>query len=152
MKEMSREELLKQTTSISHDGSYHNAKALVVRTADPKMAGNFARNGQVYLHKRQTSTIDTTAPRTKSVGGRILFYKKFLANVIKYFYEKEFKRIILRGKTAVFVDWANVYGWKKSLKSEVNISVLYKYLKSYEEIVEIYLYFEKTIILNQKNF
>ena len=34
-------------------------------------------------------------------------------------------------------------GWKKSLKSEVNISVLYKYLKSYEEIVEIYLYFGK---------
>ncbi len=57
--------------------------------------------------------------------------------------KKEFKRIILRGKTAVFVDWANVYGWKKSLKSEVNISVLYKYLKSYEEIVEIYLYFGK---------
>ncbi len=30
--------------------------------------------------------------------------------------EKELKRIILRGKTAVFVDWANVYGWKKILE------------------------------------
>lgn len=43
----------------------------------------------------------------------------------------------------MFVDWANVYGWKKSLKSEVPISALYKYLKSYKEIEEIYLYFGK---------
>lgn len=57
--------------------------------------------------------------------------------------EKEKKRIILRGETAVFIDWANVYGWKKSLKSEVDISVLYQYLKSYKEIKEIYLYFGK---------
>lgn len=28
-------------------------------------------------------------------------------------------RLRLRGKAAVFVDWANVYGWKKSLKREV---------------------------------
>jgi len=56
---------------------------------------------------------------------------------------KEFKKINLKGKTAVFVDWANVYGWKKSLKLEVDISVLYKYLKSYREIEEIYLYFGK---------
>ncbi len=57
--------------------------------------------------------------------------------------KKEFKKIILRGKTAVFVDWANVYGWKKSLKLEIDISILYKYLKSYKEIEEIYLYFGK---------
>lgn len=56
---------------------------------------------------------------------------------------KEFKRIILKDKTAVFIDWANVYGWKKSLKSEIDISVLYRYLKSYKEIEEIYLYFGK---------
>ena len=49
----------------------------------------------------------------------------------------------MRGKTTVFIDWANVYGWKKSLKSEVDISVLYKYLKSYENIEEISLYFGK---------
>ncbi|KKQ19351.1 MAG: hypothetical protein US45_C0024G0003 [Candidatus Nomurabacteria bacterium GW2011_GWA1_37_20] len=57
--------------------------------------------------------------------------------------EKGKKEIILRGKTAVFIDWANVYGWKKSLKSEVDISILYKYLKSYKNIGEIYLYFGK---------
>lgn len=56
---------------------------------------------------------------------------------------KKFKRINLRRKTAVFIDWANVYGWKKSLKSEVPISDLFKYLKSYKEIEEIYLYFGK---------
>ena len=43
----------------------------------------------------------------------------------------------------MFIDWANVYGWKKSLKSEVDISILHKYLKSYEDIKEIYLYFGK---------
>ena len=46
----------------------------------------------------------------------------------------------LRGKTAVFIDWANVYGWKKSLKREVDPKKLYKYLKSYKEIKEINFY------------
>lgn len=56
---------------------------------------------------------------------------------------KDFKKINLKGQTAVFVDWANVYGWKKTLKSEIDIVSLYKYLKSYKEIAEIYLYFGK---------
>lgn len=55
----------------------------------------------------------------------------------------DYKRINLKGRTAVFVDWANVYGWKKSLKKEVDISILYNYLKSYKEIEEIFLYFGK---------
>ncbi len=54
MKEMSREELLKQTTSISHDGSYHNAKALVVQDdgtqkwqeISPEMAKFICTNGK----------------------------------------------------------------------------------------------------------
>lgn len=57
--------------------------------------------------------------------------------------QRDFKKIILRGKTAVFIDWANVYGWKKSLKLEIDIAVLYKYLKSYKEIERICLYFGK---------
>ena len=56
---------------------------------------------------------------------------------------RKFKKIILKGNTVVFIDWANVYGWKKSLKSEINISILHKYLKSYKEIKEINLYFGK---------
>lgn len=50
-------------------------------------------------------------------------------------------KLKLKGKTAVFIDWANVYGWKKSLKKEVNSQKLYKYLKNYKEIKQIYLYY-----------
>lgn len=49
-------------------------------------------------------------------------------------------RLKLKGKTCVFVDWANVYGWKKSLKAEVNLGKLYSHLKSYKEIKLIGLY------------
>lgn len=47
----------------------------------------------------------------------------------------------LKGKTAVFIDWANVYGWRKSLKREVDPEKVYKYLSSYKEIKRISLYF-----------
>jgi uncharacterized LabA/DUF88 family protein len=57
--------------------------------------------------------------------------------------KKDFKKIILRGKATVFIDWANVYGWEKTLKSKVDLSVIYSYLKSYPEIVDINLYFGK---------
>lgn len=32
---------------------------------------------------------------------------------------KQFKRLIIQGKAAAFVDWANVHGWEKSLKKKV---------------------------------
>lgn len=54
--------------------------------------------------------------------------------------EKIFK---LKGKTTVFIDWANVYNWKKSLKREVDPKKLYKYLNSYKEIEKIRFYFGK---------
>ena len=66
--------------------------------------------------------------------------------------KKDFKKIILRGKTAVFVDLANVYGWEKFLKSEIDISALYKYLKSYKEISEISFYFGKDNNLKSEEF
>lgn len=47
----------------------------------------------------------------------------------------------LKGKTAVFIDWANVYGWTKSLKKEVNPQKLYNYLKDYKEIKQISFYY-----------
>lgn len=53
--------------------------------------------------------------------------------------EEKFK-LKLRGRTCVFVDWANVYGWKKSLKAEVNPRKLYRFLKSYKEVKFIGLY------------
>jgi uncharacterized LabA/DUF88 family protein len=61
-------------------------------------------------------------------------------------------KIILNGKTAVFVDWANVYGWKKSLKKEVDPKKLYKYLKSYKEIKLIHFYFGTDNNIKSINF
>lgn len=49
-------------------------------------------------------------------------------------------RLKLKGKACVFVDWANVYGWRKSLKIEVNPRKLYHLLKSYKEAKLIGLY------------
>ena len=57
--------------------------------------------------------------------------------------KKNFKKINLKGKATVFVDWANVHGWTKSLKSEIDINILYKYLKSYPSIKEVCMYFGK---------
>jgi len=54
--------------------------------------------------------------------------------------EKAFK-LKLRGKARVFIDWANVYGWKKSLKAEVNPRKLYRHCKSYKETKLISLYY-----------
>lgn len=53
---------------------------------------------------------------------------------------EEFK-LKLKGKTAVFIDWANVYYWKDSLKWEIDLKKLFKYLKSYRQIKEINFYF-----------
>ena len=41
----------------------------------------------------------------------------------------------------MFIDWANVYGWRKSLKKEVSVAKLYKYLKTYKEVETIYFCF-----------
>ena len=50
-------------------------------------------------------------------------------------------RLKFKGKTVAFVDWANVYGWKKSLKKEVDANKLFEYLKGYKEVKEIRFYF-----------
>jgi hypothetical protein len=47
----------------------------------------------------------------------------------------------LKGKTIVLIDWANVYGWFKKLKWEIDPKRLYDYLKSYPEIIDIRFYF-----------
>jgi len=52
-------------------------------------------------------------------------------------------KIKLRGKAVVLIDWANVYGWKKSLKKEIDLLKLFEYIKKYREIVDIRLYFGK---------
>ncbi len=47
----------------------------------------------------------------------------------------------LKGKTAVFIDWANVYNWKKTLKKEPNLKSIFKYLKKYKDIKNISFYY-----------
>lgn len=50
-------------------------------------------------------------------------------------------KLILKGKTAVFIDWANVYGWTNRLNKEVDPRKLYRHLKTYKEIDNLYFYY-----------
>ena len=56
-------------------------------------------------------------------------------------HNEQFKKLIIRGKAVVFVDWANVHGWEKSLKKDISPNKLFTHLKNYKEIVDIRLYF-----------
>lgn len=51
------------------------------------------------------------------------------------------KILSLRSPCSVYIDWANVYGWKKSLRREVSPKKLFKYLKTYKEIKNLNFYF-----------
>lgn len=55
--------------------------------------------------------------------------------------KKKAQILKLKGKTAVFIDWANAYNWKNSLKWEINLQKLFKYLKSYRKVKEVGFYF-----------
>ena len=50
-------------------------------------------------------------------------------------------KLNLRDKVGVYIDWANVYGWRRVLKKEVDPKKLYRYLKGYKQIKEINFYF-----------
>lgn len=50
-------------------------------------------------------------------------------------------RLKLKGRTVVFIDWANVYGWNKHRQKPVDPRKLYIYLKSYKEIDDICFYY-----------
>ena len=55
--------------------------------------------------------------------------------------KNHFKKLLLKGKAVVFIDWANVHGWEKSLKKDVDITKLFIYLKNYPEITDTRFYF-----------
>lgn len=55
--------------------------------------------------------------------------------------KEQFKKIIIRGKAAVFVDWANVHGWEKTLKRDINLEKIFSYLTKYKEIKSVRFYF-----------
>ena len=46
----------------------------------------------------------------------------------------------LKGKAVVFIDWANVYGWKSDLRDAIDCKKLYKYLADYSHIESINFY------------
>ncbi|PIR45085.1 MAG: hypothetical protein COV10_00985 [Candidatus Vogelbacteria bacterium CG10_big_fil_rev_8_21_14_0_10_51_16] len=46
----------------------------------------------------------------------------------------------LKGPTVVFIDWANVHGWQKTLKCEIDLDAVREVLKNYSEIEELRLY------------
>lgn len=61
-------------------------------------------------------------------------------------------RFILKGETVVFIDWANVYGWKSSGQRTIEPAKLYKYLKTYKEIFDIIFYFGEDVHPKSKSF
>lgn len=65
---------------------------------------------------------------------------------------KQYKKLIIRGKAAVFIDWANVHGWSKKLGWEVSAYKLVEYFRTYQEITKINFYFGTDINLKSKNF
>jgi len=65
---------------------------------------------------------------------------------------KDKKPIRLRGKTIVYVDWANVYGWSKSLKKEISLEKLFAYFRIYDGVEDIRLYFGEDVNPKSKKF
>lgn len=58
----------------------------------------------------------------------------------------------LKGKTGVFIDWANVYGWKSNLKDTAGCRKLFKYLKSHANIELINFYYGEDNNQKSKDF
>lgn len=51
------------------------------------------------------------------------------------------KKLKLRGQCVVYIDWANIHGWEKSLKRSIDQEKIYKYLTDYEKVQSIKFYF-----------
>lgn len=47
----------------------------------------------------------------------------------------------VKGKTLVCIDWANVYGWFKDLRWQVEPQKLYQHLKTYPQVSDILFYY-----------
>lgn len=58
----------------------------------------------------------------------------------------------LKGKTAAYIDWANVYGWRKTLKGEPDPKKIFKYLSKYKQVKEISFYFGSDVHPKSKLF
>ncbi|MEI6529365.1 MAG: NYN domain-containing protein [Candidatus Falkowbacteria bacterium] len=51
------------------------------------------------------------------------------------------KKLKINKSTVAFIDWANVYGWKKTLGWEVDIDKLFAFLNGYSKIISKNFYF-----------
>lgn len=58
----------------------------------------------------------------------------------------------LRGRTVVYIDWANVYGWTSSLHRVVDVKKLNRYLRQYHEIKATRFYFGTDTNRQSKTF
>jgi len=56
-------------------------------------------------------------------------------------YDVKFKRLVIRGRAEVYIDWANVHGWEKTLKKAISLEKLFSYLSGYKETKNIRFYF-----------
>lgn len=56
-------------------------------------------------------------------------------------HKKEYKKFIIKGAAIVFIDWANVHGWEKTLKKNLSLESFFSYLSEYHEIKNIRFYF-----------
>jgi uncharacterized LabA/DUF88 family protein len=66
-------------------------------------------------------------------------------------FKKDQFQLKLKGKTAVFIDWGNVYYWKDSLKKEIDLRKLYRYLQSYKQVKLVNFYFGTDVHPASKN-
>ncbi len=62
------------------------------------------------------------------------------------------KVLRLRGNCVVYLDWANMHGWEKSLKRQINHEKVFRYLKKYSQVKEVKLYFGTDTNTKSKNF
>jgi len=55
--------------------------------------------------------------------------------------QQKFVELKLKGPGIVYVDWANVFGWTKSIQHTVDIQKLFDYFKSFSQVQDIRFYF-----------
>jgi len=62
------------------------------------------------------------------------------------------KDLVLKGKTIVFIDWANVYGWRNVLREEFNLGFFPNLRVKYPNIESLRLYFGEDTTTGSRNF
>ena len=58
----------------------------------------------------------------------------------------------LYGPTIIFVDWANVYGWQKSVPYKINFRDIFQYFQKYSQVKAQHFYFGEDKHRKSKKF